>query len=58
MSYNNTLYPDVCYTFLSHYTNAMLAHMVIIVNLAKVHRVTSNFSNLTHDANYAITKCP
>ncbi|KAL2342462.1 hypothetical protein Fmac_003747 [Flemingia macrophylla] len=58
-SCNSTLYPDVCYTSLSRYANAVqqkpgqLARVAIAVSLAKVHRAASHLSNLTRDADYA-----
>ncbi|XP_020220210.1 pectinesterase inhibitor 7 [Cajanus cajan] len=60
-SCNTTLYPDVCYTSLSRYANAVqqnpaqLARVAIAVSLAKVHRAASHLSNLTRDADYAAT---
>lgn len=57
-SCNTTLYPDVCYTSLSRYANAVqqnpgqLARVAISVSLSKVHRTASYISNLTRDADY------
>ncbi|KAL1363661.1 hypothetical protein HN51_011865 [Arachis hypogaea] len=57
-SCNNTLYPDVCYSSLSRYANAVqqdpgqLARVAIAVTLSKVHRTASYVSNLTRDADY------
>ncbi|MED6180422.1 hypothetical protein PIB30_010052 [Stylosanthes scabra] len=57
-SCNGTLYPDVCYTSLSRYANAVqqdpgqLARVAISVTLSKVHRTASYVSNLTRDADY------
>lgn len=57
-SCNTTLYPDVCYTSLSRYANAVqqnpgqLARVAISVSLSKVHRTASFISNLTRDADY------
>ena len=57
-SCNTTLYPDVCYTSLARYANAVqqdpgqLARVAIAVSLSKVHRASSYISNLTRDADY------
>ncbi|KAK7358262.1 hypothetical protein VNO77_00188 [Canavalia gladiata] len=57
-SCNTTLYPDVCYTSLSRYANAVqqnpgqLARVAISVSLSKVHRTASYISNLTREADY------
>ncbi|CAJ1936844.1 unnamed protein product [Sphenostylis stenocarpa] len=57
-SCNTTLYPDVCFTSLSRYANAVqqnpgqLARVAIGVSLSKARRVASYVSNLTHDADY------
>ncbi|XP_061344958.1 21 kDa protein-like [Gastrolobium bilobum] len=57
-SCNTTLYPDVCYTSLSRYANAVqqnpgqLARVAISVSLSKVHRTASYVSNLTREADY------
>ncbi|XP_027921064.1 pectinesterase inhibitor 7-like [Vigna unguiculata] len=57
-SCNTTLYPDVCFTSLSRYANAVqqnpgqLARVAIGVSLSKAHRVASYISNLTRDADY------
>ncbi|XP_004503384.1 pectinesterase inhibitor 7 [Cicer arietinum] len=57
-SCNTTLYPDICYTSLSRYANAVqqnpgqLARVAISVSLSKVHRIASYISNLTHEADY------
>ncbi|KAE9613902.1 hypothetical protein Lal_00016608 [Lupinus albus] len=58
-SCNSTLYPDICFTSLSRYANAVqqnpgqLARVAISVTLSKVHRVASYVSNLTRDADYS-----
>ncbi|OIV95360.1 hypothetical protein TanjilG_14514 [Lupinus angustifolius] len=58
-SCNTTLYPDVCFTSLSRYANAVqqnpgqLARVAISVTLSKVHRVVSFVSNLTRVADYS-----
>ncbi|KAK7251632.1 hypothetical protein RIF29_34990 [Crotalaria pallida] len=58
-SCNTTLYPDVCFTSLSRYANAVqqnpgqLARVAIAVSLSKVHRVASYVSNLTREADYS-----
>ncbi|RDX91111.1 Pectinesterase inhibitor 7, partial [Mucuna pruriens] len=58
-SCNSTLYPDVCYTSLSRYANAVqqspgqLARVAIAVSLSKAHRAATYISNLTRDADYA-----
>ncbi|CAL0312427.1 unnamed protein product [Lupinus luteus] len=58
-SCNTTLYPDVCFTSLSRYANAVqqnpgqLALVAITVTLSKVHRVASYVSNLTREADYS-----
>ncbi|KAE9597555.1 hypothetical protein Lal_00029918 [Lupinus albus] len=58
-SCNTTLYPDVCFTSLSRYANAVqqnpghLARVAISVTLSKVHRVASYVSNLTREADYS-----
>lgn len=58
-SCNTTLYPDVCYTSLSRYANAVqqnpgqLARVAIALSLSKVHRVASYVSNLTREADYS-----
>ncbi|KAK7370005.1 hypothetical protein VNO80_12055 [Phaseolus coccineus] len=57
-SCNTTLYPDVCFSSLSRYANAVqqnpgqLARVAIGVSLSKAHRAASYISNLTHDADY------
>ncbi|WVZ22151.1 hypothetical protein V8G54_000695 [Vigna mungo] len=57
-SCNSTLYPDVCFTSLSRYANAVqqnpgqLARVAIGVSLSKAHRIASYISNLTHEADY------
>lgn len=57
-SCNTTLYPDVCFTSLSRYANAVqqspgqLARVAIAVSLSKVHRAASYVSNLTREADY------
>ncbi|KAK7398892.1 hypothetical protein VNO78_10066 [Psophocarpus tetragonolobus] len=54
-SCNKTLYPDVCFTSLSPYANAVkqnqgeLARVAIGVSLSKVHGTASYLSNLTED---------
>lgn len=58
-SCNSTLYPDICYTSLSRYANAVqqnpgqLARIAIAVSLSKVHRTASYISNLTRIADYS-----
>ncbi|CAL0313837.1 unnamed protein product [Lupinus luteus] len=58
-SCSTTLYPDVCFTSLSRYANAVqqnpgqLARIAISVTLSKVHRVASYVSNLTRVADYS-----
>ncbi|OIW10071.1 hypothetical protein TanjilG_32811 [Lupinus angustifolius] len=58
-SCNTTLYPDICFTSLSRYANAVqqnpgqLARVAISVTLSKVHRVASYVSNLTREADYS-----
>ncbi|BAT72757.1 hypothetical protein LR48_Vigan847s000200 [Vigna angularis] len=57
-SCNSTLYPDVCFTSLSRYANAVqqnpgqLARVAIGVSLSKAHRVASYISNITREADY------
>lgn len=57
-SCNTTLYPNVCFTSLSRYANAVqqnpgqLARVAIAVSLSKVHRAATYVSNLTRDADY------
>ncbi|KAJ1404452.1 Pectinesterase inhibitor domain [Sesbania bispinosa] len=57
-SCNTTLYPDVCYTSLFRYANAVqqnpgqLARVAISVSLSKVHRTASYISNLTRETDY------
>ncbi|XP_058773540.1 pectinesterase inhibitor 7-like [Vicia villosa] len=57
-SCNTTLYPDICYTSLSRYANAVqqnpgqLARIAIAVSFSKVHRTASYLSNLTRVADY------
>ncbi|XP_054810281.1 21 kDa protein-like [Prosopis cineraria] len=54
-----TLYPDICYSSLSRYANAVqqnpgqLARVAIAVSLSKAHRMASYISNLTREADYA-----
>ncbi|CAJ2676114.1 plant invertase/pectin methylesterase inhibitor protein [Trifolium pratense] len=58
-SCNTTLYPDICYTSLSRYANAVqqnpgqLARIAIAVSFSKVHRTASYLSNLTRVADYS-----
>jgi pectinesterase inhibitor-like protein len=58
-SCNATLYPDICYTSLSRYANAVqqnpgqLARIAIAVSFSKVHRTASYLSNLTREADYS-----
>ncbi|KAK2439498.1 21 kDa protein [Trifolium repens] len=58
-SCNATLYPDICYTSLSRYANAVqqnpgqLARIAIAVTFSKVHRTASYLSNLTRVADYS-----
>lgn len=58
-SCNTTLYPDVCYTSLSRYANAVqqnpgqLARIAIAVTLSKVHRTASYLTNLTRVTDYS-----
>lgn len=57
-SCNTTLYPDICYTSLSRYANAVqqnpgqLARIAIAVSFSKVHRTATYLSNLTRVADY------
>ncbi|KAL5052526.1 hypothetical protein RYX36_033208 [Vicia faba] len=57
-SCNTTLYPDICYTSLSRYANAVqqnpgqLARIAIAVSFSKVHRTASYLYNLTRVADY------
>ncbi|XVE74666.1 hypothetical protein DITRI_Ditri12bG0035500 [Diplodiscus trichospermus] len=53
-----TLYPDLCYTFLSGYANtiqqdpARLARVAIGVSLSKARHLAVYVSNLSHEADY------
>lgn len=55
---NATLYPDVCYTSLSRYANAVYrdpAHLALVaigVSLAWARRASDYFSKITHRADY------
>ncbi|KAK4261761.1 hypothetical protein QN277_004717 [Acacia crassicarpa] len=57
-SCGTTLYPDICYSSLSRYANAVqqnpgqLARVAISVSLSKAHRMASYISNLTRGADY------
>ncbi|GLU02679.1 hypothetical protein SLE2022_199200 [Rubroshorea leprosula] len=57
-SCNATLYPDLCYTSLAGYANAIqqdpgrLARAAISVSLKKAHHMAEYVSNLTRDADY------
>ncbi|TKY60950.1 21 kDa protein [Spatholobus suberectus] len=57
-SCNTTLYPDVCFTSLSRYANAVqqspgqLARVAIAVSLSRAHHAASYVSNLTREADY------
>ncbi|KAI9082178.1 hypothetical protein K1719_035918 [Acacia pycnantha] len=57
-SCGTTLYPDICYSSLSRYANAVqqnpgqLARVAISLSLSKAHRMASYISNLTRDADY------
>ncbi|KAI4313748.1 hypothetical protein L6164_026703 [Bauhinia variegata] len=58
-SCNVTLYPDVCFSSLSRYANAVqqnpaqLARVAIAVSLSKVHNMASYINNLTREADYS-----
>ena len=57
-SCGTTLYPDLCFSSLSRYANAIqqdpaqLARVAISVSLAKAHNAASYVSNLTREADY------
>lgn len=57
-SCNTTLYPEVCYTSLSHYANAVnldpaqLARIAIGVTLVHARQAATSFSNMTRWADY------
>ena len=59
-SCGTTLYPDLCYSSLSRYANAIqqdpaqLARVAISVSLAKAHRMASYISNISREADYSI----
>ncbi|XP_057537346.1 21 kDa protein-like [Amaranthus tricolor] len=57
-SCNTTLYPDICYTSLSRYANAVgldpaqMARISIGVTLVKAHHTATFFNNLTKQSDY------
>ncbi|OVA19376.1 Pectinesterase inhibitor domain [Macleaya cordata] len=57
-SCNATLYPDLCYTSLSGYSNAVqqnpgqLARVAIRISLSKAHQMTSYISNITNQTHF------
>ncbi|KAF7827652.1 21 kDa protein-like [Senna tora] len=59
-SCGTTLYPDLCYSSLSRYSNAIrqnpgaLARVAVAVSLSKAHRMASYISRLSGEADYGL----